>query len=208
MTTKRWGRRWSACLVMAVVAAASTGCTVRYATHDFQDDWYDDKVERGWAPDELGLVTPNLPMGPSGLALSLETSAHDFDIRAVPPTFDWDDVQLRSTSLGARLFPVDGGAFRPYGGGGYARTTLQGRWTGPNFEPTPGVQCTGDCTDQFTEILFRGYNPFVMAGVEIGGTASVIVVEWRRTLDRGDGFYRLSGDRFSAGFRWRTYSGR
>lgn len=202
------GRRILGGIFLAALVGTSTSCTARYARYDFEDEWYDDKVERGWLPDELGLITPNLPMGPSGLALSLEGSSRDLDPRAVPPIYDWDDVKLRSVSVGGRFFPIDSGPFRPYAGGGYGRTTLAGRWTGPNYDPAPGIQCTGDCTDQFTEILYRGYSPFVMGGVEIGGSASVIVVEWRRELDRGDGFYRLSGDRISAGFRWRTYSGR
>ena len=191
-------------LLCAALVSMTTGCVMRYSTHRLEDTWYDDKFDSGWIPHEFGLVTPDVPVGPSAFSLSLEGASQDLLTRTVPPIEDWDSVKLRSAAVGLRFFPIASGQFRPYGGGGYSRSTLSGHYTGPNYDPAPGIQCIGDCTDDFTEILHRGYNPFVVGGVELGSGPTTFVIEYRKDIDRGDGFYRLSGSRYSVGLRWRT----
>ncbi|MEM7415625.1 MAG: hypothetical protein AAF389_09040 [Gemmatimonadota bacterium] len=195
-------------LALVPLVLGSSACVARYTFHEMEDPWFEDKIDGGWVPHEIGLMTPTIPIGPAGLALSLEGSRNNLLTRAVPPLQDWDDVSLQSTTIGGRFFPYDAGPFRPYAGGGYGRTTVSARWTGPNYDPAPGIQCIGDCTDQFTEQLYRGYNPFLVGGVELGRGDSAFMVEYRKDLDRGDGFYRLSGSRISIGMRWRSFQNR
>ncbi len=193
--------------VLLVAALLSSGCTLKYSHNRLDSDWFERRLERGgWIPPvEAALTTNDIALGFSALTVSFEYSTQELEREAVPPVVEFDHVTLESVGVAARFYPLARGPIRPYGGAGFANSSLDGRWTGPNYDVTR-YDCFGACTEMYTETFWSGYHPYLLVGVELRPRARSrlsYLFEYRKDTGRGDDFYELGGDRFSAGLRLR-----
>jgi len=189
----------------ALLVLSLPACTVKYSYNRLDDAWFDRELQRGWKPPmEFGFALPNIDVGSSALAVTVEWSLQDLGRQAVAPLEEFDFVSLNSMSVAGRFIPLDRGAIRPYAGGGFGRSTLKTHWKGPNYDRSR-YYCSGVCSTGFERTLFSAWHPYLVGGVEIYGSAdatTTLLIEYRKQTGRDDAFYDLNGDSFSAGIRW------
>ncbi len=191
--------------VLALVFACS-GCTMKYVDNRLEDDWFQTRRQMGGGrpPLAFGLSTDNIPIGFSGLALSLDYSSQNFDADVLPPLVEFESAGLSNWALAARFFPVDRGPVTPFVGGGFGRSKLSGTWTGPNYDVRI-YECFGDCTDSYEEKFYSSFHPHVLGGLELRFTRSwSLIGEYRRDFNRNNDFWLMDGDSYAFGLRWRA----
>lgn len=189
-----------------MVVQVAGGCVLLYSQPRLDEPWFERRMHTGWpAPLEVGLMSNNISVGPSAVAISLEAAIQGFDVDAVPPLVRFESVQLSTISLSGRFFPLDFGPVRPYAGAGFGASSLHGVWTGPNYDVTR-YHCFGACASTYRETFYRGWHPHFVVGLELRRSAArktSFLFEYRKDVNRGDGFYRLDGSRLGIGMRYR-----